>query len=231
MPAVQLRTVATPPRRTPEREQLAEAIARHAAAEQRVARIAAAQEHASGATLEARVAVRKAQDARAETNEASFLAAVALGEADPANSPVKAAVVAIDDAEATLNLARRTSAALGEEEKAAASDLQRAKSRLDDAVADVMKAAVSVADLLKEAEAAQADLINRRIVLRHLHRTGCISAPLEQDVRSFLFDIFVLPATIGQAEFKNFDNHPAEDSWRAAQSALLRNADAPLPQG
>src|ERR1035437_5838966 len=140
-PAMRLVDATSPPR-TPEREALAEAIARRDTATKQLARIQTAHEHASETVYDLKDSVDKAIATldEAKAGEGSYLAAVALGDADAALSPVKAAAAAVEEANDQLGTARRTRDALEAEMKAVESELMWAKNKLDDAVRDVVRA-------------------------------------------------------------------------------------------
>src|SRR5664280_641688 len=123
-PAMRLVDATSPPR-TPERESLAEAIARRDIATKRLVRIAAAHERASETVYDLKDSVDKAIATldEAKAGEGFYLAAVALGEADAALSPVKTAVANVEQANDQLGTARRTRDALETETKAAEREL------------------------------------------------------------------------------------------------------------
>src|SRR5664280_3103380 len=120
-----MRLVGDAPPRTPEREQLAEAIARRDTATKQLARIQTAHERASNTIYDLKDSVDKAIATldEAKAGEGSYLAAVALGDADAALSPVKAAAAAVEEANDQLGTARRTRDALEAEMKAVEREL------------------------------------------------------------------------------------------------------------
>src|SRR5664280_3663752 len=95
-----MKLVGDAPPRTPEREQLAEAIARRDTAMKQIARIQAAHERASNTIYDLKDSVDKAIATldEAKAGEGSYLAAVALGDADAALSPIKTATAAVEGA-------------------------------------------------------------------------------------------------------------------------------------
>jgi hypothetical protein len=223
----------TPPR-TPEREQLAEAINQLAMAERTLAANKAAQEQ----TRKARWAAQDAVEAsatlieEAQANAAKFLTEQALGTAAEAPVSIKAVRVAAQDAQDELDAAIAASAALVEQEAAAKYELQYAANEVDKCIRDVIKAETRamVSELLRQAEGVQADLISRRVVLRHLHRAEIIGEPEATAVKTFLrHNGDVLPGAFGSVEFHDYDKHPAAEPWREAQKMLATDADAPLP--
>src|ERR1017187_8206542 len=127
-----MKLVGDAPPRSPEREQLAEAIARRDTATKQLVRIAAAHERASETVYDLKDSVDKAiatLDA-AKAGEGSYLAAVALGEADAALSPIKTAAAAVEEANDQLYTARHMRDALEAEIKSAERELMWAKNKL-----------------------------------------------------------------------------------------------------
>jgi chromosome segregation ATPase len=207
-----LRLATEPPERTPERQSLAQAIARHDAAAKRLAAITAAHERASGAVYDLKDGVDKAIAAldEAKAGEGSYLAAIALGEADATLSPVKTAAANVEQANDQLGTVRRTRDALEAEMKAVESELMWAKSKLDDAVRDVVRADPAIRKLAGDHAAAD----------RHyndLHRAM-------ETVQNFLPDDLKFWHGTGR-----WPDLAAAATWSAAITALAGDADAPLP--
>jgi 3-dehydroquinate synthetase len=221
-----------PPGRTPEREQLAEAIERHVEAQRQLA----ANESAQAATQEAIYAARHAVEQtaaaieEAKKNAATHLTAVAMGTAGAAPLSLKQTRLAAQDAEDALEAAKSANAALEEQHKAAERELQYASLDLDKCVRDVIRleTGAAVSELLKQAETAQADLINRRVVLRHLLHADQVAEADKQAVASFLRNN-ALPGTFGDVEYTDWGRHPACEPWRHSALALRKDADAALP--
>src|SRR5664280_2341193 len=109
---------ATSPPRLPEREALAEAIARHGAARERLAAIKTAQECAFDSVLDLKDAATNAAAAleQAKADEPRQLVEAFIG-GDTAEvaSPVKAAAAAVEEADARLATARQMRDALDQE--------------------------------------------------------------------------------------------------------------------
>jgi chromosome segregation ATPase len=209
-----MRLVGDAPPRSPEREQLAEAIARRDTATKQLARIQAAHERASNTIYDLKDSVDKAIAAldAAKVGEESYLAAVALGDADAALSPVKAAAAAVEEANDQLGTARRTRDALETETKAAENDLMFADMALDKCVGDVVRAEPAVRKLAAEYAAAR-----RRAV--DLQRAM-------EAVQSYLPDDFLY--WHGSGSFPDAEL-VAVAAWRAVLKELRTDADAPLP--
>jgi chromosome segregation ATPase len=190
---------------------LAEAIDRHAQAEQRVAQVSAAMERASGASSEAFHVAKQARTklAEAQANERAHLAAVALGEADAASNSVADATLAPEQAETAREVAKRTREALKVEARAAESELAFATSHLNSAVRDVLHTAPEVQQLLADLDAAK------------------------RKIADILLKLFTLPAGVtgnlswNLNEFQ-LSQQPPDPSWQSSIAALRCRADAPL---
>lgn len=215
--------------RTPQREALAAAIERHAAAVEAVRRVEQGREQAAETVYRASDALKAAEAALAEAqaDEGGRLAAKALGEdAGPIATDAEASV---KQASNDLNIARRTRDALDERAQREAAEVGRAKEAVEKCIGEVVRSKTDVARLLGEARVAQANLVSRRIVLRHLFNNGLVAEQEQGELRNFLLFENNLPVGRGQVEYGNFDSHPAADAWKAALQELRENADAPLP--
>jgi hypothetical protein len=217
---------ATSPPRTPERESLAEAIALHDAAVDRLAAVQAARERTEQARIDAKDAIAKAT---AGVEQAKLDAASALVGGAPAAITVKGARAALQDAEDALEASIEAGSVLVASEKEAADELGYARTALDDRLRAVVSAEANVAQLFAEAKVAQADLIAKRVRLRFLFNNGYVAEHELTAVRTFLLFETTLPAGKGQIEHGDFDRHPAAATWKEAIAALRENADAPLP--
>jgi chromosome segregation ATPase len=203
---------ATSPPRSPEREQLAEAIARHADAARQIARIRAAQERAADTVYEAKDRIAMAISAldEAKATEGSFLAAIALGESAASASPVKDCAAAVEQANDQLDTARRTRDALETEMKAVESEMLFASMAVDKCVGDVVRDAPAIRALAGQYAAAQ----RRAVDLQRAMET----------VQSFLpDDLQFWHGSIPAAELISVV------AWKAALQTLRTDADAPLP--
>jgi hypothetical protein len=108
-----LRKEASPPPRSPERDALAAAIAKHTAAQEHLAKISTALEKADAASTETYRAVKSAKSTLDEAigYEKHHLVATALGDADPGTSTA-AAQAALDKAQTSYDAAKKLVAAL-----------------------------------------------------------------------------------------------------------------------
>ncbi len=215
------------PVRTAEREQLAEAIARHAAALDAVRRVEQAHEAARETIYRLMDGLKAAKTAveEAKADGDARLAAVALGELD-ANAATDAEAI-VNRINADLDVARRTTAALEQRAQREATEVERAREAIGKAVAAVVRSETNVAKLLTEAKKIQADLIARRVELRFLYN-GFLE-DRESELRTFLLFENQLPAARGQAEHGSFRSHNADAAWKASIAALAQDADAALP--
>jgi len=95
-----------------------------------------------------------------------------------------------------------------------------------------VESAQAVQHELEQARRVQNDLIARRAKLRALHRTGCVGAEIEDQVRSFLLhNQDVLPGTSGSIECspERFNSCPSAMSVHDALALLRADADARAP--
>jgi chromosome segregation ATPase len=228
MPAV-LKSL--PPRRTPERVALAEAIAEHAKAISKLSRLKAALNADSlygddGALRKFERAEEKFKEAKA--NESHHLAAVAIGEASAEQNPVKLAEHALAEAQSRLDGARKTLRALEDQLKATEIEIKSANDDLNKAARDVMRdeAAATIARILAEATALQEQLGVKRVILRFLNNE-CFGGGA-RELAEPIADYLAAPAF--PAEWNNkTQQHPTLEPWLRAREALSTNADAILP--
>jgi chromosome segregation ATPase len=208
-----LRIAGEAPPRTPEREQLAEAIARRDTATKQLARIQAAHERASDTVYELKDGVDKAIATlnEAKAGEGSYLAAVALGEADVALSPVKTAAANVEQANDQLGTARRTRAALEAEIKVVERELMFADMALDERIADAVRADPAVRQLVTDFEVASKTYAELRQAMTAVRCEWLPDASRSWD------------------SIRNWPEMPTVATWKAALAALRENADAPLP--
>lgn len=211
-PAMRLVDATSPPR-TPERESLAEAIARHGAATKQLVRIAAAHERASETVFDSNDSVDRATAAldEAKVGEGSYLTAVALGEADAAASPVKTAAANVEQANEQLATARRTRDALEAEIKTAENNLMWAKNKINDVVGAAVKTDPATAQLVAEFNAAELQYFSLK------QQMGIVRTDRMPDEAKFWYCEHNWPESPGVAK------------WRAALAALASDADALLP--
>jgi hypothetical protein len=151
------------PSRTPEREALASAIQRHADAKDRLAKIIAAQEHASEIGRRAFSAVKSSKVVleEAQASETAHLTAIALGELSrDTPSPIKVASVALETAEADHAAAKKTEKGLADGAEKAERELTWASRHLEDSVKAVVKADPVVEQLIADYRVAQATYLD-----------------------------------------------------------------------
>jgi chromosome segregation ATPase len=208
-----MRLVGDAPPRTPEREQLAEAIARRDTATQQLARIQAAHERAADTVYEAKDSVAKAIAAldAAKAGEGSYLAAVALGEADAALSPIKTAAAAVEEANDQLYTARHMRDALEAEIKSAERELMWAKSKLDEAVGEAVNADPATARLVAVFNEAERRFMSLRQAMGVVGTSRLPKGSEFWDCQH------------------SWPELPDAAQWKAAFEALRTDADAPLP--
>lgn len=201
-----------PPPRSPERQKLAAAIERHAAAERQIAALRDARERAFDRFRELNAAAEKAREAleQAIADEGRHLAAELMGEADDAPLTVRDATLALDSATAALDRLRRTREALEEQEKEAAKELEFAALPLRERVRDVVRADPAVRKLAAELTAARD---RYRDLLRAADWLGDMLPDDLQACRNVN-----APADL-----------PTLPLWQAAVKALETDPDAVLP--
>ena len=214
------------PPRSPEREALAEAIARHDAAVDRLAAVQAAREQATQAQYDAKDAIRAAATA---VEQSKVDAALVLTGAAPGALSVKDARTKLQDCEDAIEAAISAGGTLVASEKEAAAEVEYANTALEKSVAAVVRAEAPVAKMLAEAKALQNDLVARRVELRQLYNADLVAEDVVAEMRKFLLFENTLPVGRGQVEYGNYDAHPAADPWKAVLQELRENADAPLP--
>lgn len=230
MGKVQALRSSEPPRRSPQREQLAAAIERHVAAQREVAAIIEAERNAWRATMDAERAV---ETAKANVEAVKSAAAEHIGEAllrqeTPTPPATREARVALGEAEDLLAATEEARAALPQKRTTAEAGMRSARSALDARLKDVIRSELDVGKLLDAAEAAQAELLAQRIVLRHLWRSHLVAETDSEAVARFLRRN-MLPGGAGAVEFEEWNDHPASEPLRAALTALESDPDAPLP--
>ena len=147
----------------------------------------------------------------AKAGEGSYLAAVALGEADAALSPIKTAAAAVEEANDQLGTARRMRDALEAEIKSAERELMWAKNKLDEAVGDAVKADPATAQLVAAFNEAERRFMSLRQAM------GVVSTSRLPVEAQFWDSIHTWPAMA---------DAPV---WQAAIAALASDADAELP--
>lgn len=179
MPTVQaLRkndAAAPPPPRSPEREQLGQAIAKREATEQTLAKIAAALETASSASSETFRAAKRAKAAVEEVqeNEGRFLAARALGGGTDASSVADAAA-ALEKAEVRHAASLKLVDALQVEQRTTEERLRWATQDVNDAASAVLRLSPELQQLQNDHEIARRSLAASSAKLVALMKAGAI---------------------------------------------------------
>jgi hypothetical protein len=197
--------------KSPEREQLAEAIKAHADAVATFNRVSQAKEEASEVSLRASAALTRAQAvlAEAKVTEGSRLASVALGE-QSALLPVAEAELAVTQATNDRTVAKNTLSALEAREETERRAVDEARRAIDSAVSDVVRSDPTTQKLAADQEEINRRLATNTLVLNCLTEHGC--NPLSR----WGYDQQAGLAAVA-------------DQWRVAIAALRTDADAELP--
>lgn len=211
-PNLRIATAEESPRRTPEREALAEAVERHAEIVRRLAAIEAAQQTARSEHYAASAAADAAPAAieRAKGDVARHLTDVAMGTAGPAPKSVQHFRAKAQEAQDARDAAQSARDALAEQHRAEADSLVVARLNLDSRIKAVIAAEAPVEKLVANYRAAHREFATRQRVLEWLEGRGAIPRDVfwRRD-RGDLLD--------GAAP------------WEAAVTALATDPDAPLP--
>jgi hypothetical protein len=230
MARAQLAAVKDPPARSGERQSLAAAIDRHAAAVEHLAKIHDAAERATAIWSAAVRAEGSAEDALAEAQagEGAALAASIIAGGELVVSPVEEAEQTAAKAAAHLRRAGEARDLVRQQIPVAEHEVEETKGDVEEAVRAVVRSAGRdhITRLVQEAQVRQAELIERRIALRYLWRHDLAAEP---EAIEFLLQGGDLVARFGSAEAQDFDRHAASEPWRAACEALRHDAAAPLP--
>lgn len=207
-------TQSPPPAQSPERHALREAIERHAQVEERLAKINAAQERASSASINAMIGAKQARVALAEAqqNESRHLAARVLGEVDSTSDPIADAKHKLEQAEQQHETARATRNALEVEARTAESELASARSHLDAALRNVLREAPEVQQLLADLDVAKKTVAD--VVLKLISLPPGVTGDFSWNLNEF-----------------NLGQQPKHPRWEAAVAQLKTDADAVLPSG
>jgi hypothetical protein len=205
---------------SPERAALRVAIEQHATAERRLAKINDARERAASVGITAWSTVKAAKSAleEAKTGEGRYLAAVALGEADAAASPLKLATDALTKAEADYELKKKTEDALRGETEAAENELASARAHLNAAVKAAVAADPATQRLVHDYQLAQKTYLDLCKLMSDLSNVGC--SPVGQFGEGYA----------PRHNFLSQGSAPAAQAWLAAISQLRTDADTALPQ-
>jgi hypothetical protein len=207
--------------RSPERQRLADAIARHAGAAQALARVAAAQTRLTDQLYDqlepAATAAREAFEA-AQKRAPELLVAAALSEPAPAGPSVPAAEAALAAAQRAVADCRAGRQLLADEAARAAVAAKMAERALDNAVKAVVATDPARAALY------DAFVSSARRALRcvaALRTAGLTIGGIE--AHGVRFDFREAATAIGEHAFRH------DPEWVAALAALREVADAALP--
>jgi chromosome segregation ATPase len=198
------------PQQSPERENLAAAIAVHQAASQRLSRVnAACEQHF---VWPAQQAVEQAEQelAQARKREPQQLVTQLLGDQSAAEPTVEQCEKAVADARSALERALRMREALDGQIRAVQADVENAQRSVRIAVSRVVHAEGGANAVLTQYLEARREVARLHEILSFLSSRNCLP-PYWDSVRQ-------LPPT------------RAEAPWREALAALEVNADAPLPE-
>jgi chromosome segregation ATPase len=208
-----MRLVGDAPPRTPERESLAEAIARHAEATDQLAAVRAARERTEEARHSAEEATAKAK-AAIEQAKIDTAAALVGGTPGAPGTSVKAARAALQDCEDALEAAVAAGSVLAESAEEAERELARAERDVDRAVEAVVKASTEIRALVGRLKTAYAELVDVRNALR------AVQSRLPDDLK-----------ILGSVDIPSIhqDDLKLAATWRAAIAALATDPDALLP--
>jgi chromosome segregation ATPase len=199
------------PPRSPEREQLAEAIARHEEATDRLAAVRAARDRNEEARHGAEESVAKAT---AGIERAKTDAAAALVGGAPGALSVSSARAALQEREDSLVAVIAAGGILAEHAEDAERELGRSERAVDAAVEGVVKASAEIRALVGRLKPAYEELVDVRNALRMMQ------SRLPDDLR-----------IMGGVDIPSIhqDDLKLAATWRTAVAALASDADAPLP--
>ncbi len=217
------------PKRSSERESLAQAIAEAAAVERAVhkARDAKARARDMVSSAEAKLVEATAGIEKARTEQSNKVVkalksgAVAPTDTGPRNARLKEAD-ARDELEAAKVALASCEVALAEHEY----DLQQSLILVTSAVDDVLRSE-SAARVLKEVRILQEKLIAARVALQFLERRKLLPEELAAEAKNLLgFREF--PSWFGNVEFFSWEKYEEHKRWVALHAELTKNADASL---
>jgi chromosome segregation ATPase len=217
-PAMRLVDATSPPR-TPEREQLAEAIAKRNDANRELGDIEAALLTVRNTVDVATIAVAEKTKAleTAKGANADYLARAALGRSGNVLPPsVQDARLALQDAQDQLDAARSTVALFENNRQVTVDEVSYAERDVDRAVEAVVKASTEIRALVGRLKAAYAELVDVRNALR------AMQSRLPDDLK-----------ILGSVDIPSIhqDDLKLAATWRTAVAALVKDADAELPSG
>ena len=212
-----LRIAGEPPERSPEREQLAEALAKRNDANHELGDIEAALLRARNTVDAATIAVAEKTKAleTAKGANTDYLARAALGKSGDVPPPsVQEARIALQDAQDKLDAARSTVALFENNRQVTIGEVSYAERDVDRAVEAVVKASTEIRALVGRLKTAYAELVDVRNALRAMQSRLPDNLKImgSVDIPSIHQDDLKLAAT-----------------WRAAIAALATDPDALLP--
>jgi hypothetical protein len=218
-------------KRSPERQALADAIVRRAAAEQA---LTAGQRAATRGLDAVGAAERKVEAARAKVAEAGDQDAARLADAVASGEPVttmatRAALTKAEDAQHELAAATSAHAKLRARRKDLEDALRDAESCVTGHVYRVIRA--DAGQLLSEAQQAAARLRELLPVLHFMQAPNLVSPSTPRSsVYTEGFDDEAITSFIANPRSKPDDWYGGPVAqWRAAREALMNDADQPLP--
>ena len=217
--------------RSPEREELAAAIAANLEAQRSAeaarAAVALAKKIVAD-VMEKREAARGALAAAKESHSARIAVAASAGEALNPDSAIREArareLEAADELESARSALATLEAALGDPE----ATHRRAQTRVSKATEAVVFSQVDAK--FAEIREAQNTLGEKRLVLEfmmhYLDHFADGRREMRSKIDSFMFNISPFPVN----GFGQWKTHPATQAWREAVDALMRDADTELPK-
>jgi DNA repair exonuclease SbcCD ATPase subunit len=215
-PNLRLATGESPPR-SPEREQLAEAIAKRNDANRELGDIEAALLRARNTVDAATIAVAEKTKAleTAKGANADYLARAALGRSGDVPPPsVQEARIALQDAQDKLDAARSTVALFENNRQATVDEVSYAERDVDRSAEAVVKASTEIRALVGRLKTSYAELVDVRNALR------AMQSRLPDDLK-----------ILGSVDIPSIhqDDLKLAATWRTAVAALASDADALLP--
>ena len=215
---------------SPDRAELAAAIAEVQKAEAAAQKFRAAVARAENAVADAEEVHRDATKAVTTATEAharTFEAALEQGHPVGRDSTVRDARRRADDAADELATARTAAAGLKAKLNTAESTIRETRAAVQEGAQNV--ALVALPMLLAEAEGLRAELEGKRQILWLLERMRSARAVNPRGERSDVADFLASPIFPCEQNGREPEEHPAAAPWLEAIEALARDAGAPLP--
>jgi hypothetical protein len=199
---------------SPERAELAAAIATHSALSEQLAGAVAADDWQKRAELRQKVEQASKAVDTAKADAVQHLTDQALGKTGVAPQSIKEARAALQDAEDQLEVAEMLGSSLQTRARELRQEVLYAKHRLDEARMKVVGNSAEVGSLFAQFKATQRKLAGQRKLLKLLDQHGM--APEHLDVLHNPDDADDTTAALAE--------------WQAAIDTLARDAGAPLPK-